>query len=404
MSTSLLYHAFGTINYRYVKTEYGQGRVVFHLEKKREKQRCVVCRSKQVTHYGGNSYSIRTVPIGKMPTWLHLSLKNLKCEECGACRQESREVADPRKTYTRKLARLVLELVQRMTINDVARYLKMGWHQVRDIVQADLEKKEARRSWRHVRLLAIDEIAVRKGHRYMTVVVDLESGMVLDAVDGRRAESLEPVFSRLRRAGAEIKAVAVDMSSAYTKAITTYAPTATIVHDPFHIVQAANKALDDVRRVEQARLEKDNRKVIKGNRFLLLKGWEKLEDDDRQISKLEEMFALNEPLYRAYLLKEDLRQIWDQGSKLEAEKFMTSWIEEAERLDLPPIKRLAKTLSERREGILAWYDYRITTGPLEGLNNKIKVLKRRAYGYRNQGFFRLLILFSHQKEFCLTGT
>ena len=117
----------------------------------------------------------------------------------------------------------------------------MSWHQVRDIVKEKLQKQEAQRSWRHVKYLAIDEIAIRKGHRYMTVIVDLESGMVLDAVEGRSFEDVAPVFKRLRKARAELKAIAVDMSPSYRKAIQTYAPGVAIVHDPFHVVQSVNK-------------------------------------------------------------------------------------------------------------------------------------------------------------------
>ena len=254
-----------------------------------------------------------------------------------------------------------------------------------------------------VRFLAIDEIAVRKGHQYMTVIVDLESGMVLEAVQGRDAQCLKPVFSRLRKAGAQLEAIAVDMSPSFRKAINDYAPNVPIVHDPFHIVQSANKALDEVRRTEQSRLENEGRKVTKGNRYLLLKSWEKVENEDNDVKKLEEMFAINENLYRAYLLKEDLRQFWKQPDKEEATLFLQLWLEEAATLDLSPIRRLAKTIAKHRDCILAWYDFHITTGPLEGLNNKIKVLKRRAYGYRNQEFFRLLILFIHQTKFNLVG-
>lgn len=116
------------------------------------------------------------------------------------------------------------------------------------------------------------------------------------------------------------------------------------------------------------------------------------------------MFSLNENLYRTYLLKEDSRQLWNQENKEEARSFLEAWIEEAKELGLKPLNRLAETLSQRAESIVAWYDYHISTGPLEGLNNKIKVLKRRAYGYRNQSFFRLLVLFIHEREFRFSGT
>ena len=404
MSTSLLYHAFGATHYNYLKTEYEGGQIRLHLAKKPGKQRCVVCRSNRIIRQGKRTYSVQTVPIGCKPVWLCLHLHQLECKDCGARRQEAREIADPRRTFTRQLARLALDLTKVMTIHDVSRFLQMSWHQVRDIVKEKLERQETKRSWRQVKYLAIDEIAIRKGHRYMTVIVDLKSGVVLDAVEGRACEDLEPVFKHLRKARAKLKAIAVDMSPAYKKAIQTYAPGVSIVHDPFHVVQSVNMALDEVRRMEQARLEGDGKKVIKGSRFLLLKGKEKLEKDQEKVRKLDALLAQNENLFRAYLLKEDLRQLWSQPDKAEAEAFLETWIGEARDLNLAPFNRLLKTFSRHREALLAWYDHPISTGPLEGLNNKIKVLKRRAYGYRNQSFFRLLILFIHQTKFRLSGT
>lgn len=156
--------------------------------------------------------------------------------------------------------------------------------------------------------------------------------------------------------------------------------------------------------MEQARLEGSGKNVIKGSRFLLLKGKEKLKKDEEQVSKLDVLFAANENLFRAYLLKEDLRQLWSQQTKTEAEEFLDTWIEEARYLNLPPFNRLLKTFSRHKEALLAWYDHQISTGPLEGFNNKIKVLKRRAYGCRNLNFLRLLIKFIHQTKFQLSGT
>ena len=118
MSTSLLYHAFGTTNYPYLKTEYGKGRIIFHLIKKEEKQRCVLCKSRDIIRQGGKSYSIQTVPIGGMPVFLYLHLKQLECKTCGSRRQEDREIALPRKTYTRKLAQYVVRLAKVMTFKD----------------------------------------------------------------------------------------------------------------------------------------------------------------------------------------------------------------------------------------------------------------------------------------------
>ena len=402
MSTSLLYHGFGTITYTYVKTLFEKGTIYFFLRKKSCKQRCAVCHSRKVSPQGEEkSYAIKTLPIGSKPVVLVITLQRLKCQECGAKRQESRDLAQPRKSYSRQLAKLVCDLAHRMNLQDLADHLGLAWHTVKDILKNHLEKKEKRRSWREVRWIGIDEIAVRKGHRYLTVVVDLESGQVLEVVEGRDAACLKPIFTRLKRAKAALQAVAIDMSPSFRKAIAEYAGDGVaIVHDPFHLIQAMNRVIDQVRRDEQARLDQEGKKWIKGNRFLLLKGRENLADKER--GRLEEMLAINHQLNQVYLLKEDLRQLWCQPNKQEAGAFLQTWLEQAFSLGLKPLTTLAKTITKYREAILAWYDFPVTTGPLEGLNNKIKTLKRRAYGFRDLAFFRLLILFIHWGPFKLS--
>ena len=405
MSTSLLYHGFGATTYSYHRTEYHQGGMTFHLKKKPKYQRCVICKSRNVIRQGQRFLKVRTLPIGPKPIFLGLHLHRLKCRDCKSYRQESRDLTLPRKSYTKQLARFVLDLAEKMTLTDISQHLHLNWQIVKDIVKSDLEKKEKARSWKNVSLIAVDEIAIRKGHRYMTVIADLETGMVLDVVDGRDSDCLKPVFHRLIRVGAPFKAVAMDMSPAYRKAVAEYArPSTKIVHDPFHIVQAMNKMVDEVRRDEHARLIEEGHEAIKGNRFLLLFAREKLMSDPDKANRLNTMLKLNENLNKAYLLKEDFRQFWSQGNKYNAAQFLDTWLAQARSLKLGPVQRIAKTIGKCRDSILSWYDHRISNGPLEGLNNKIKVLKRRAYGYRDTAFFRLLILFLHDKPFRLAGT
>ena len=404
MSTSILYHGFGATTYHYQKTEYQKGSLIFHLKKKPDKQRCVACKSRDVTRQGRRFLKVRTVPFGAKPVFLGLHLHRLKCRNCKSYRQESRDLTLPRKSYTRQLTRLVVDLAEKMTLADLSRYLCLDWQIVKEIVKSNLQRREKARCWKNVRLIAVDEIAVRKGHRYMTIVVDLETGMVLDAVEGREADCLKPVFHRLIREGAPFEAVAMDMSPAYRKAVAEYArPSTKIVHDPFHLVQALNRMVDEVRRNEHLRLLNQGVDHIKGNRFLLLHAREKLIADPNKTKRLETMLQLNQNLNKAYLLKEDFRQFWSLNQKRQAADFLDTWLVQAKSLPLPAVQKLAKSIAKHRDSILSWYDYPISNGPLEGLNNKIKVLKRRAYGYRDTAFFRLLILFLHNKPFRLLG-
>jgi len=399
-----MFHAFGARRHDYLRTEYRQGVIYFHIQLKPHKRRCVSCGSRQVTLHGTERQTLRTLPIGSRPVFLVLHLHDLCCKKCGVIRQEDRVVAAPKKRYTKAFARFVLGLCKVMTISDVARHLGMGWHTVKGIFKEHLEKRAARRSWRKVRRIAIDEIAIRKGHSYMTVVVDLTTGELLFAAEGCDHTCLIPFFRRLRRAGAELDAIAVDMSPAYLKAIRLFGPNGVrVVHDKYHLVAAMNRTIDAVRRSEQNRQEEEGKRFIKGSRYLLLYGKEKLAAKPERKERLDRLLEANEVLNKAYLLKEDLRLFWSQGSREEAETFIEDWLKQARAVNNRPLAAFADTVQRHLGGILAWYQYPISTGPLEGLNNKIKVLKRTAYGYRDTHFFGLRLLFIHEAQFKLAG-
>ena len=403
MSTSLLYHAFGAKSYRYLRTEYSEGDVFFYMEKK-ERPCCPECASDDAVYDGYEAYTLRALPIGPKRVFLVAYLHVVLCYACGVRRQEDREVADPRKTYTRLFARYAVDLSRVMTLADIARHLQVGWDLVKEIVRDHLEKRARKRSWRKVRRIAIDEIAVRKGHRYMTVVLDLDTGEVLYASEGKGKEALKTFFQRLRRAGARLKAVVMDMSEAYLSAVKEYWPQrVAIVHDHYHIVANMNAVLDDIRRDEQNRWEGEGKQLIKGSRYLLLRASENLARLPEKQARLDALLAVNATLHKAYLLKEDLRLFWKQATKLEAKAFIKTWVAEAMAMGNRRMTKFAKTVASRMGSILAWYRYPITSGPLEGLNNKIKVMKRMAYGYRDMTFFALRILFIHETKMELTG-
>ena len=253
MSTSLIYHAFGANTYNYRSTKYKRGSVFIHIEKKKRNQRCIKCNSRNVTLEGKEKYTIRTIPIGMKSVFFVLHLHYLHCHDCGSILQENRDLADPRKTYSQALARYVIELSKQMTMLAIARHLKLGWHIVKSIIKEHLQKKAKKRSWRNVRYIAIDEIAIRKGHNYMTVVLDLETGQALYTAEVKDQECLKDFFTRLRRARAPLSAVAIDMSNAFINAVRDYWPDKNlpIIHDHYHIVSNMNTVIDKVRRDEQ---------------------------------------------------------------------------------------------------------------------------------------------------------
>lgn len=400
MSTSLLYHAFGVRGYVYEATEYQGGRILFRVRHNPKRLRCPECKSCKLIRRGCVNREFRSLPIGGKPVVIRLGVQRVLCLRCGALRQVRVGFADGRRRYTRAFERYVVELVRRMTILDVSRHLGVSWDTVKEIQNRYLDRRFGRPRLKDLRYLAIDEISLRKGHKYLTVVLDLETGAAVFVGDGKGADSLLPFWRRLNRSGAKVEAVAVDLSAAYTLAITTHLPKATIVYDRFHVIQLYNNVLSNLRRAIQSQ---SGHEVVKGIRWLLLKNAEHLNEAKNERQRLHAGLELNAPLATAYYLKEDLRQLWHQPDKQEASCFLDDWIERAQAADIDQLETFARTLERHREGILAYYDFPITTGPLEGLNNKIKTLKRQAYGFRDLHFFKLRILGLHETKYALVG-
>jgi len=404
MSTSLLYHGFGVRDYRHVRTKYIRGSVILTIEREMESCRCTACGSTNVWRQGVVVRRFRTVPIGSKGVELEARIPRLACQDCGAVRQALIGFAEPRRTYTKSFERYALDLSRHMTIKDVACHLGVGWDVIKGIQKRYLHKRFAKPKLKHLKQIAIDEISTGKGHRYVTIVMDLESGAVVHVGKGKGGDALAPFWKRLRASHAKIEAVATDMSPAYIDAVTTYLKGATLVFDRFHVIKLYNDKLSDLRRTLYRQLADTMQKdVLKGIRWLLLKRSENLDASRREPERLREALKLNEPLAIAYQLKDELNEIWEQDDQQTAQALLMDWIVYAESTGIRILKQFAKTLRFHAWGILAWYDYPISTGPLEGTNNKIKTMKRQAYGFRDPEFLMLKILGIHETTYALVG-
>jgi len=323
---------------------------------------------------------------------------------CQIIRQVKVAFADVRRTYTRAFERYVLELSRHMTIRDVARHLGVGWDMIKDIQKRYLNKRFSRPNLKKLKQIAIDEISIGRGHRYLTVVLDLATGAVVFVGAGKGSDALIPFWRRLNHCKVNINAVAINMSPAYIRAVTNNLPNAVIVFDHFHVVKLFNDQLAQFRRSLQNQMEsKEKAQFLKGTRWLLLKNPENLDPDKNERQRLEQALEINKPLAAAYYLKEELRQLWKQPSKWHAANFLNAWILKAKASNIMFLDRFADTLEEHWQGILAYYDHKISTGPLEGTNNKIKTLQRQAYGFRDMEFFRLKIYALHRTRYALVG-
>jgi transposase len=404
MSTSLLYHAFGLVGYQYVNQTFEGGRVTFRIEQPRERHRCSACGSADVWDQGGVEREFHAVPIGAKPVVLRLKVARVMCFDCYKVRQVKLPFADAKKRYTRAFARYALDLARYMTIQDVAKHLQVDWDTVKGIQAHSLQQRFGKPKLHKLKKIAIDEIAISKGHRYLTVVLDLNSGAVVFVGDVKGVDSLKPFWQRVRRARAKIVAVATDMSKAYIRAVRDNLPKAVHVFDHFHVVKLFNEKLSAFRRELYRQLSSDaERKILKGTRWLLLKNPENLDAEHNERQRLDEALQLNLPLATAYYLKEDLRQIWHQANLRAARRELRDWLARARASGIDMLVKFADTLAEYQEGILAYYKYPISTGPLEGTNNKIKTMKRQAYGFRDHEFFKLKILGLHKTKHALVG-
>lgn len=406
MNPSDMYHQHGIREQECTRAEYGSKTILLHIKTKEGMFYCTHCRSKNVIRSGVVSRDFHTVPVGGKPVLLRMAVQRLECKDCGHVCQEHVHFAAPQTTFTRRLAKYAVELCRMAPIKSVAAHLNLSWNTVKEMVKGYLERNYSKPDISGLRVIGIDEFAVKKGHVYKTIVVNLENGQIVYVGDGKGANALDGFWKMVRKAGVKIEAVASDFSAAYISAVRENAPDAVYVFDHFHMVKLINDALDKVRRrivnQERAREKKDGMSgrssVVKGTKYILLRNSEDL-TDQKDIDRLGAALELNRDLSAAYYLKEDARLIWDCDSKHHASLQLDAWLASARTSLVPELVKVADTVESHRDGILAYFDKPISTGPVEGINNKIKTLKRMAYGFRDDRYFTLRLLALHDFKF-----
>ncbi len=404
MSTrSLLYHGFGLSSVEPLKTDYVDGQIHMHVRTPLDRLRCPACHGPNIIRRGKVGHKLRSVPVGSRPCFVVAYLARLQCRDCGAVRQECVPYKPPHRRYIRAFARYVLDLSRIATIADVARHLGCSWDLVRQIQEEDLRRHVDKTDLDSLKRLAVDELAIGKGHRYVAIVMDLDSGAVVHVGDGKGAKAVDGFFAKLAKRKVKLEAVAMDMSGAWQLAVGTHFPKAAIVFDHFHLVKLMNDKLSKLRRQVQNDADAQGKKAIKGTRWVLLKNPENLREDRDEQKRLQAALDLNKPLATAYYMKEELRQFYRQDSRCEAAALLDDWCARADASGVIVLKEMAATLRKHREGILNYYIHRISTGPLEGFNNKAQTMKRQAYGYRNIDFYKLKLKTLHLKKHALTG-
>ena len=403
MSTTLLYQSFGIRGYQQTRIEFVGGVTQFHVQPNERSICCPTCGSGNVIRRGVKVREFRASPIGLKRTVIIAALPRVQCHDCGVVRQIKVGFANERRSYTKHWADCALQLTRTMTIKDVADLLGVSWDVIKEIKKDDLRRRFSNPSLKNVRRISIDEICIGKGHRYVTLVMNLDTGAIIFVGDGKSADSLVPFWKRLGRRRHRIEAVAMDMSSAYISAVRGNLSCADIVFDRFHVVKLMNEKLTVLRRQVHREATAEEKSVLKGSRWLLLKNPENLSEDRDEAAQLAAALKLNEPLAMGYYLKEELRLFWGHTFRWPAQLFLRSWCERAIATGLTPLKTMAKTLTRLEDGLLSYFDHRISSGPMEGTNNKIKTVQRQSYGIRDREYFELTLYSLHQKKYALVG-
>ncbi len=401
MSQSLLYHAFGIKGVSYRSTEYIDNFVIFHVEQDTRHHECVRCGHRKCIFRGQKNRWLRMAPIGRKQAWLDVTIHRIQCKVCQHLWWPTLSFVQGTTRYTRSFALTTLDLLKNSTIIDVARYLHVSWDMIKDIHKRKLAIKYRRIDISKVKYLGIDEFSTRKGHTYMTIFVDLRSGRVLHAVEGTEKHVLEPFLKKLAKKARKLKAVSMDMSRSFIAAFKKHLPSVPIVFDRYHIMAIMNRQIDALRREQQNKLAAEGKQTLKGSRYLLLRNYHSLSDDHRV--KLDALLETNRPLATMHIMKEQLRLFWQQGSEQRATSFLNQWLFDALMAGIPQLTSVAVTMIKHKKGIMSYFPHKITNGFLEGLNNKIKTMKRQAYGFRDIDYFKLRIYDLHQSKYAFTG-
>jgi len=359
---------------------------------KRFQPLCHLCGQPSVHIHSRAQRTVRDLDMASTRVWLHCQYRKIFCPRCQRIVIEDLRLFHPYVRVTLRLAQYIHDLCKIMTVKEVAEHLGLDWKTVKNIDKLFLERQYGQPNYEGLRVLAIDEISIRKGHRYLTVVLDYLTGRVVWIGRDRQARTLGGFFNRLRKSQRKaLEAIVMDMWDPYIKAVQKKLPHVKIVFDLFHVVAQFNRVIDKVRNSEYREASQANKAVFKGAKYLLLKNRANVRrKKDRQ--QLKELLKLNEVINSVMILKDKLKHIWSYRSRTWAQKAIEEWCALARALNHREVTKFAKMLERYRYGILNHCDYPIHTGHLEGINNKIKVIKRKAYGFHDLRYFSLKII------------
>jgi transposase len=358
--------------------------VVVTVRLRRRRRVCSTCgQTGALEIHGRRIKRWRHLDVGAGRCWIECELRLLRCRDCGV-RLEAVPWGRAGAHHTRDFEDTVAWLAQQMAFSPITRLLRIGWRTVGAIVERVVADHLDERRLEGLVAIGVDEISYRRHHRYLTSVADHTTGAIVWCQPGRNSATLQGFFDELGDRRHSIRAVSIDMSGEYQRAIRAAIPQAEICFDPFHVVRLAARATDQVRRDEwnaHDRSHTTHGRWVKHTRWSLLKAPEN--QTIGQLATLWEVQQANRSLYRAFLLREELRLLYHLRDPALAPAHLDAWLTWASRFRLKPFVRLARTLREHRDGILAAIRLGLSNGRLEGLNSKIRLISHRAFGFHS---------------------
>lgn len=350
-------------------------------------------------HYGWydrRRRRVRDLPCADHRIYLDLEVRRVDCRQCAAVKRERLDFLVENALHTKRFALYVGRRCRSGTIRDVAAELRLDWQTVKRLEMDYMREQLRRVGTPGPNVIGIDEISIRRGHSYRIVVSDLQRRRPIWFGGVDRSEASMDQFYRFlgKKKVKRIRLAVMDMWKAFGNSTTRNAPQAAILFDKFHVMRHLGEALDEIRKSEYARLQGKQRRFIKGQKYTLLSHPQNLTGPARKNLKL--LLAANKRLNTAYLLKESFGQLWDYHREAWARKFFENWRASLKWQRLKPYEKFAAMIERHWDGIAAYCkpENKVALGFVEGLNNKIRVIQRRAYGLRDTEYLRLKVLTS----------
>ena len=359
-----------------------------------QKTVCGCCGRMQSGWYDRKTRRARELSCGDTRVFVEFEVRRIECRDCGKVKREQLDFLSDNPFYTKRFGLVVGRRCRAASIQDVAKEFHLDWHTVKELDKQYMQVQLDRASKPAPKVIGVDEISIRKGHTYRIVVSDLvHARPIWFGGEDRSEASMQQFFEALgKRNSARIRLAVMDRWKPFRHATNTAAPQAAILFDTFHIMRQLGEALNQVRKRGYARLQDHDRRFIKGQKYTLLSRRENLSSDGRQ--SLKTLLSANKRLNTAYLLKESFGQLWSYEREGWARRFFENWKDALKWPRLKPYETFAEMIDRHWNGIAAYCksENKVSLGFVEGLNNKIRVIQRRAYGLRDEEYLKLKIL------------